>query len=101
VTLAVILVNGWTDAPNAIATCVSTRAMRPGPAIVMAAAFNLLGVLVMTMVNQKVAETVYYMVDFQGNPSDALYALCAALVAIVAWAVAAWRFGIPPARATR
>ncbi len=94
-TLAVILVNGWTDAPNAIATCVSTRAMRPGPAIVMAAAFNLLGVLVMTMVNQKVAETVYYMVDFQGNPSDALYALCAALVAIVAWAVAAWRFGIP------
>ena len=26
-TLAVILVNGWTDAPNAIATCVSTRAI--------------------------------------------------------------------------
>ncbi len=94
-TLAVILVNGWTDAPNAIATCVSTRAMRPGASIIMAAIFNLLGVLVMTMVNQKVAETVFYMVDFQGNSSDALYALCAALVAIVAWAVAAWRFGIP------
>lgn len=26
-TLGVILVNGWTDAPNAIATCVSTRAI--------------------------------------------------------------------------
>ena len=25
-TLGVILVNGWTDAPNAIATCVTTRA---------------------------------------------------------------------------
>ena len=25
-TLGVILVNGWTDAPNAIATCVSTEA---------------------------------------------------------------------------
>ena len=24
---SVILVNGWTDAPNAIATCVSTRSM--------------------------------------------------------------------------
>lgn len=24
-TLGVVLVNGWTDAPNAIATCVSTR----------------------------------------------------------------------------
>lgn len=28
-TLGVIFVNGWTDAPNAIATCVSTRAMGP------------------------------------------------------------------------
>jgi PiT family inorganic phosphate transporter len=94
-TLAVILVNGWTDAPNAIATCVSTRAMRPGPSIFMAAVFNFLGVLIMTMFNQKVAETIYYMVDFGGNAHDALYALCAALVAIVAWAVTAWRFGIP------
>lgn len=24
-TLTVILINGWTDAPNAIATCVSTK----------------------------------------------------------------------------
>lgn len=94
-TLAVILVNGWTDAPNAIATCVSTRAMRPVPSIIMAAVFNLLGVLVMTLINQKVAETIFHMVDFQGSSHEALYALCAALVAIVAWAVAAWRFGIP------
>ena len=50
-TLGVILVNGWTDAPNAIATCVSTRALRPKPAILMAAVFNFLGVLVMTMIN--------------------------------------------------
>ena len=28
-TLGVVLVNGWTDAPNAIATCVSTRAIEP------------------------------------------------------------------------
>ena len=28
-TLGVVLVNGWTDAPNAIATCVSTRSMTP------------------------------------------------------------------------
>ena len=30
-TLGVILVNGWTDAPNAIATCVSTRSWNPYP----------------------------------------------------------------------
>lgn len=94
-TLGVILVNGWTDAPNAIATCVSTRAMRPGAAIMMAAVFNLLGVLIMTAVNQKVANTIYKMVDFSGDTQQALIALCAALVAIVVWAVAAWAFGIP------
>lgn len=94
-TLVVILVNGWTDAPNAIATCVSTRAMRAKPAILMAAVFNFLGVLVMTMINTKVAMTIYNMVDFGGNTGDAVVALCAALVAIVIWAVAAWKFGIP------
>lgn len=93
--LAVILVNGWTDAPNAIATCVSTRAMKPGAAIFMAAVFNLLGVLVMTSVNKKVAMTIYNMVSFGGDTDKALIALCAALVAIVLWATAAWWFGIP------
>lgn len=94
-TLAVVLVNGWTDAPNAIATCVSTRAITPKKAILMAAFFNFLGVLVMTMLNAKVAETIYNMVDFGGDSHDATIALCAALFAIVAWATAAWAFGIP------
>ncbi len=94
-TLGVILVNGWTDAPNAIATVVSTRAMRPGPAIIMAAIFNLFGVVMMTLVNAKVSQTIYKMVDFKGDPQDALTALCAALFAIVIWAVMAWKFGIP------
>ena len=48
-TIGVILVNGWTDAPNAIATCVATRAMHPKTAILMAAVFNFLGVFVMTL----------------------------------------------------
>lgn len=43
-TLAVILVNGWTDAPNAIATCISTRSISARSAILMAAIFNFLGV---------------------------------------------------------
>lgn len=97
-TLAVILVNGWTDAPNAIATCVSTKAIGVRSAIVMAAVFNLLGVFVMTMINASVAATIYNMVDFGGNAEDALIALCAALVAIVIWATAAWWFGIPDQR---
>jgi len=94
-TLAVILVNGWTDAPNAIATAISTKAIAPRPAIMMAAVFNFLGILVMTMVNKTVAETIYKMVDFGDNSHEALIGLCAAMIAIVLWAVAAWVFGIP------
>lgn len=94
-TLGVILVNGWTDAPNAIATCVSTRSMGVRRAILMAAVMNFLGVLVMTLISAKVAETIYKMVDFGGDPKQALVALCASLFAIVLWATAAWWFGIP------
>ncbi|HHT96439.1 MAG TPA: inorganic phosphate transporter [Clostridiales bacterium] len=94
-TLAVVLVNGWTDAPNAIATCVSTRSLEPKKAVFMAAIFNFLGVLVMTIYNPTVAQTIYNMVDFGDNSKNALIALCAALCAIVIWATAAWLFGIP------
>ncbi len=92
-TLGVVLVNGWTDAPNAIATCVATRAMRPRTAIFMAAIFNFLGVFLMTLIAPEVAETITKMVSFSGQ--DALIALCAAMVAIVSWAILAWAFGIP------
>jgi PiT family inorganic phosphate transporter len=44
-TIGVILVNGWTDAPNAIATCISTRAIKPRQAILMAAVFTFLASL--------------------------------------------------------
>ncbi|MDR2526187.1 MAG: inorganic phosphate transporter [Oscillospiraceae bacterium] len=94
-TLGVIFVNGWTDAPNAIATCVSTRAMPVRPAIAMAAGMNLLGILGMTALNANVAQTLFTMVDFGRDSRAAVTALCAAMTAIVVWAVTAWVFGIP------
>lgn len=94
-TMGVIMVNGWTDAPNAIATCVSTRAIKPGPAIAMAAVCNFLGVLIMTMINSRVAMTVYNMVDFGSDPQTATIALCAALFSIVVWSTTAWSLGLP------
>lgn len=94
-TLGVILVNGWTDAPNAIATCVVTRCMSARAAILMAAVFNFLGVYVMTLVNATVAETITKMVDFGSNSHEAIVALSAAMFAIVIWATAAFFFGIP------
>jgi PiT family inorganic phosphate transporter len=94
-TLAVVLVNGWTDAPNAIATAISTRVIKPRNAIILASVFNFLGVFAMTIITPKVAVTISNMVDFGDRADEALIALCAALVAIVIWATAAWYFGIP------
>lgn len=92
--LGVILVNGWTDAPNAIATVVSTRAMTPKAAIFMASVFNFFGLFIMTYVNSKVAFTIGNMADF-GSGRESLIALEAAMVAIIVFAIVAWAFGIP------
>ena len=92
-TLGVIFVNGWTDAPNAIATCITTRCMRPRPAILMSAVFNFLGVLIMTKINASVASTISNMVDFGNDTSTALLALSAALFSIVVYSTAASYFG--------
>lgn len=94
-TLGVIFVNGWTDAPNAIATCITTRCMGARAAILTSAVFNFLGVLVMTHINSSVASTISNMVDFGGNTHEAIIALCAALFSIVVYSVGAARFGIP------
>ncbi|MFA0816471.1 MAG: anion permease [Anaerofustis sp.] len=86
-----IFVNGWTDAPNAIATVVSTRVLNPKLAIVLGALFNLLGVFLM---GTAVATTTANIVTI-GTGTDALVTLGAAQLAIVLWAVSAWKFGIP------
>ena len=94
-TLGVIFVNGWTDAPNAIATCVTTRCLRIRPAVIMAAVLNFFGVFIMTQLNASVASTISNMVDFGGDTNAALIALCAALFSIVVYSVGASLLGIP------
>ena len=91
----VIFINGWTDAPNAIATCISTRCIKPKAAIVMAAIFNFLGVLTMFFLSKKTAETISGMVDFGSNAEMALIALCAGMIGVIVWGILAWAFGIP------
>ena len=74
--LGVVFVNGWTDAPNAIATVVSTKSMHPKKAVLMAAICNFFGLLVMTLFNSKVATTMGNIVNF-GSGEDSLIALSA------------------------
>lgn len=93
--VGVIIVNGATDAPNAIATVVSTRSLSPRVAIIMAATCNFFGLLVITLVSSAVAATIFNMVDFGGDSTHALIALLAAMVAIIVWGVTAWYFGLP------
>ena len=92
---AVILVNGGTDAPNAIATCVGSGALGLRPALLLAAGMNFLGVWTAARGQARVAATLCHMADFGPDPARGLLGLCAALTAIVIWAVAAWYFGIP------
>ena len=83
-------VNGWTDAPNAIATVISTRALSPLVAILMASVFNLLGVL---LTGTAVAKTIGTgIVD--PNVIN-LTTVSSAMVGIIVWSTLAARWGLP------
>lgn len=92
---SIILINGWTDAPNAISTCVSTRSLAPSSALALAAMCNFCGSVGMALINSKVAKTVFEIANLPKDPRDALAVLCAAMSAVVIWALFATRFGIP------
>lgn len=93
--LCVILVNGFTDAPNAIAGCVSTRSLSPKGALLLAAACNLAGSVGMAYLNPGVAHTLFGIADFGEDTDGAMIALCAGLCAVILWALLAWWFGLP------
>ena len=83
------LVNGWTDAPNAIATTVGTRALKPYQAVLMAGVFNLAGVLSGSAVAATVGKGI---VD--ASAID-LGTVGAAMFAVITWSTIAARRGIP------
>ena len=88
--LAAEFVNGLTDAANAIATVVSTRVLSPTRAVIMAAVFNMVGVLT---TGTAVAATIGKgIVDPEIVTTEVV---AAAMLTIVVWSTAAWRFGIP------
>jgi len=88
--LAAEFTNGLTDAPNAIATVVSTRVLSPYRAVIMAAALNILGVI---LTGTAVATTIGK--DIVKPEVIGLHTVAAALLTVVVWTMVAWRFGIP------
>jgi PiT family inorganic phosphate transporter len=91
--LAAEFVNGVTDAPNAIATVVSTRVLPPLGAVGMAAVFNLIGALV---TGTAVAATIGK--GFVKPEAISLSVIAAAMLTIVLWSVVAWRLGLPTSK---
>src|SRR5579884_770375 len=83
--------NGFHDAANAVATAISTRALRPLTALAMAAALNVVGALVST----KVAATVGKGIIGAPSGTHGLVIVFAALVGAIAWNLFTWVLGLP------
>ncbi|WP_091230232.1 inorganic phosphate transporter [Fontibacillus panacisegetis] len=89
--LAFDFINGFHDTANAIATSVSTRALKPRTAILMAAVMNFLGAIMFTGVAKTIGGSV-------ANPAaldNGLEVLTATLLAAIIWNLITWWFGIP------
>jgi PiT family inorganic phosphate transporter len=86
-------VNGWTDAPNAIATVVSTRVLSPIAAVAMAAIFNLAGALSGTAVATTIGRDIVDLDQF--SVGSGLQVMAAAGLAVIIWSTFAWFLSLP------
>ncbi|MCW1929205.1 inorganic phosphate transporter [Bhargavaea beijingensis] len=89
--LAFDFINGFHDTANAIATSVSTRALPPRTAVMMAAGMNFIGAITFTGVAKAITKDI---VDPFALSNGAVVIL-AALIAAIAWNLITWYFGIP------
>ena len=82
--------NGFHDAANAIATSVSTRALTPRVALILAAVMNFVG----AFLGQKVAHTVSDVIDPPSGREGSIVILAGLFGAII-WNLITWYFGLP------
>ncbi|MDD4237452.1 MAG: inorganic phosphate transporter [Desulfotomaculaceae bacterium] len=84
-------INGFHDTANSIATAVSTKALTPRVAIILAATMNLVGALTFT----GVAKTIGGSIADPFQLEHGLYVVVAALIAAITWNLITWYYGIP------
>jgi PiT family inorganic phosphate transporter len=87
--LAAEFVNGWTDAPNAIATVVSTRVLSPLQALAMATVLNVAGAMSGTAVAATIGKGIVKAEVIT------LSTVAAAMIALVIWSTVAWYYALP------
>lgn len=86
-------VNGFHDAANAIATAITTGALKARTAIIMAAGMNLIGALMGTAVAAVIARDIVDMT--QVSAEQQLFLVIAALLGAIGWNLITWWFGLP------
>jgi PiT family inorganic phosphate transporter len=84
-------INGFHDTANAIATSVSTKALKPRHAILLAATMNFVGALTFT----GVAKTITSDIIDPFKMHNGHVVILAALFSAIAWNLITWYFGIP------
>ncbi|RTE10419.1 inorganic phosphate transporter [Paenibacillus whitsoniae] len=84
-------INGFHDTANAIATSISTRALSPRVAIIMAASLNFIG----AVVSSKVAKTVGGSIADPSKIENGVEIVIAALLAAIIWNLLTWYLSIP------
>ena len=83
-------INGFHDTANAIATSVSTRAIAPKTAVMMAATLNFLGAMISTGVAKTIGGDIVTSPDMINGEI-----IVAALVGAIFWNLLTWWYGIP------
>ena len=89
-----IFVNGFTDAPNAITTVVSTKVLSFKKSALLSAVFNVLGIIIMSYLNFKVASGISSIVNLKAGKTG-LIALFSSIISCVIFSGVASLFGIP------
>lgn len=90
IALAFDYVNGFHDAANAIATVVSTRALSPRRALVVAATMNFIGAFLFEGVAKTIGEG---LVDAESITHQEV--ILAALLGAIGWNLLTWFWGLP------
>ncbi|MEE1130055.1 MAG: inorganic phosphate transporter [Caryophanon sp.] len=90
-------INGFHDTANAIATSVSTRALKPRVAVMMAAVMNFVGAITFVGVAKAIASDIvdpFSLNAFEGDTTGSVVIL-AALCSAITWNLLTWYYGIP------
>ena len=87
--------NGFHDTANAVATSVSTRALTPRVAVLIAAVMNFVGALISTAVAKTVGSGLIDTDLVAKNATSGQHLLLAALIGAITWNLFTWYLGLP------